>query len=123
MKRFEERLRELRESKGLTQIQLSNNLNLSNSIIATYELGKKEPSLYHLILIADYFNVSMDYLVGRDEEIYGEKIYKPLEKLLENYNFSIDGTPATKEEIIDAITFIKAKRLIQNEKGYVKFGN
>jgi transcriptional regulator with XRE-family HTH domain len=115
MKGLEERLRKLREARGLSQIELSNELKLADSIIATYELGKKEPSLYHLTLIADYFNVSIDYLLGRDEEIYKKNLHKPLDKLLETYSFYLDGKPATKEEIIDAIAFIKAKREIRKE--------
>jgi transcriptional regulator with XRE-family HTH domain len=78
MKGLEERLRKLSEAHGLSQIELSNELKLADLIIATYELGKKEPSLYHLTLLADYFNVSIDYLLGRDEEIYKKNLCKPL---------------------------------------------
>jgi len=113
MKGLEERLRKLREGRGLTQMELSHELKLAASVIATYELGKKEPSLYHLTLIADYFNVSVDYLLGRDEEKENKNYYRPLDELLKNYSFYLDGTPVTEEEIMEAIAFIKAKREIK----------
>ena len=61
------RLRELREKKGISQLRLATALNTTQNTISRYETGEREPGIAELIKIADYFNVSIDYLVGRTE--------------------------------------------------------
>ena len=63
---FSERLRELRQNKGLSQSQLADALDISKSAISMYELGKREPDLEILETIADYFNVDINYLLGKE---------------------------------------------------------
>ncbi|MCL2674156.1 MAG: helix-turn-helix domain-containing protein [Defluviitaleaceae bacterium] len=58
------RLRELREAKGLNQQGLGMKLNMSQPSISYYETGERKPDLDALIIISDYFNVSIDYLIG-----------------------------------------------------------
>ena len=58
-------LKSLRTAKGLTQIELSKMLKISRSTIGMYESGAREPDFKTLELIADYFNVDTDYLIGR----------------------------------------------------------
>ncbi|WP_110955005.1 helix-turn-helix domain-containing protein [Anaerosinus massiliensis] len=65
MKQFGENLRRLREHRAITQDVLGKLLNVSQSTIAYYESGKKQPSLETLIVIADYFEVSIDSLFNR----------------------------------------------------------
>jgi transcriptional regulator with XRE-family HTH domain len=64
---FKERLKELRKRKGLSQVALSERLGLSKSTIGAYETGDISPSLEALNLIADFFNVDIDYLLGKDD--------------------------------------------------------
>ncbi len=59
------KLREIRKSKGISQLKLAMDLNMSQNTISRYETGDREPGITELIKIADYFNVSIDYLVGR----------------------------------------------------------
>jgi len=59
------RLREIRKRKNISQLKLAMDLNLSQNTISRYETGEREPGIAELILIADYFNVSVDYLIGR----------------------------------------------------------
>ncbi len=61
---FEVRLKELREHKGLTQKDLAQKLNLTQSTIAYYESGKKLPTVDTLKSLAKFFNVSTDFLLG-----------------------------------------------------------
>lgn len=64
---FSDRLRQLRESKGLTQQQLADKLDVSKSTIANYECGFREPKDNLIwIKISKYFNVSIDYLMDID---------------------------------------------------------
>lgn len=65
---FPERLKELMKEEGLNQVQLALNTNLKQNTISSWVLGKKEPSLYNLWTLADYFNVTIDYIVGRKDD-------------------------------------------------------
>lgn len=60
------RLKDLRKEKGITQLQLAMELNMSQNTISRYETGERQAGYDELIKIADYFNVSIDYLLGRD---------------------------------------------------------
>ncbi len=61
------RLKEIRKAKGISQIRLAIDLNTSQNTISRYETGEREPGINELIKIADYFNVSVDYLLGRTD--------------------------------------------------------
>lgn len=61
------RLKELRKKKGLSQLRLATELNTTQNTISRYETGEREPGIDELIKIADFFNVSTDYLIGRTE--------------------------------------------------------
>ena len=60
-----ERLRNLREDHDLTQKDVANVLSVSTRVYSNYECGDCEPSIESLIKLADYYKVSLDYLVGR----------------------------------------------------------
>ena len=62
---FAERLREIREQKDYTRTEIAKVLNVTTTTIGNYELGNREPGIRELILLADFFDVSMDYLIGR----------------------------------------------------------
>lgn len=62
---FGERLKNLRESKGLKQTELAEKLNLTSAALSQYEKGVREPNSEMLKKIADYFDVSTDFLLGR----------------------------------------------------------
>lgn len=68
MSAFSTRLRELRASKNVTQKQAAKEMGLAERLYQSYELAEKEPSLGSLIKLADYFEVSTDYLVGRSDK-------------------------------------------------------
>ena len=59
------RLRELREQRNLTQIRLSIELHMSQNTISRYESEQREADYKTLIMFADFFNVSLDYSLGR----------------------------------------------------------
>ena len=61
------RLKELRKKKGISQLRLATELNTTQNTISRYETGEREPGIDELIMLADYFNVSVDYLIGRTE--------------------------------------------------------
>lgn len=61
------RLKELRERKNLSQVRLAIELNLNQNSISRYENGEREADYKTLIAIADYFQISIDYLLGRTD--------------------------------------------------------
>ena len=63
---FSENLRQLREKQGLKQKELAEELGISLRAYQYYERNEREPQLSTLIRIADYFDVSLDELVGRE---------------------------------------------------------
>lgn len=65
---FSIRLKELRESKNFSQNQLSQNTKLSQANISRWETGEREPSIKAVILLADFFGVTTDYLLGVTDE-------------------------------------------------------
>ena len=64
---FGNRLKNLREDIDLTQVQLAFRLNITRSALANYETGLREPDYELLIKIADYFEISLDYLLCRTD--------------------------------------------------------
>ena len=61
------RLRELRRARNISQLKLSMDLQLNQNAISRYETGLREADYETLIKIADYFNVSIDYLLERTD--------------------------------------------------------
>lgn len=63
------RIKELRTQRHITQLKMAIDLNMSQNTISRYENGEREPGIAELIQIADYFHVSIDYLVGRSPAV------------------------------------------------------
>ena len=65
---FTKRLISLRTEQKLRQKDLASNINIALRTYLYYESGEREPTLSTLIDLADFFNVSLDYLVGRSND-------------------------------------------------------
>ena len=65
---FAEKLKELRKAKGLTQIQFALDFHVASGTVGMWETGRREPDFETTRRIADYFGVSVDYLLGRTEK-------------------------------------------------------
>ena len=65
MKIFAERLLELRKEKNISQAKLAKEIGVSFSVVCYWETDRSEPTAPNLVKLADFFNVSIDYLVGR----------------------------------------------------------
>lgn len=104
-----ERIKELAKARGVTLGALEEKLGLSRNSI--YTIKNKKPSAERLQLIADYFNVSTDYLLGRtdnpriaSDDTASEYTTEDLRKMARNAK-TFDGKPLTDEDV-DAITNI-----------------
>ena len=62
------RLKEIRKKRSITQLKLAMDLNISQNTISRYETGEREADYATLIRLADYFNVSLDYLLERTDD-------------------------------------------------------
>lgn len=62
-------LRDLREKRGLTLEQVAEALDSKNQYISNYELGKRRPDYDMLIKFADFYGVTVDYLLGREPKV------------------------------------------------------
>jgi len=59
---------ELRQKRGLTQNMLARKIGIKRAAISHYELGRREPDFETLALLADFFHVSIDFLLGRADQ-------------------------------------------------------
>lgn len=127
MSTIAERLRMLREEKGLSQAEVAKFLGISRPAYVQYETGKTKPSRTIKKLCA-LFNVSSDYILGTDVETVDKKEVdkkKPadLEKFLNQSEIMFDGevmklSEEDRQEIRDALEFIfyKAKKKNKRKK-------
>ena len=68
-------MRDLRKSMDLTQKKLADILQTTNSSVCDWECARSQPDLETLVVLADFFDVTTDYLLGREDEV-GEKTKK-----------------------------------------------
>ena len=103
---FGDILKNLRESKNTTQKDLADHLGITDRNIRYYETGQRMPPTDILIKIADYFNVSVDYLLGRTD------IKDPMNKIESEFNKSFnieDLSPESQEDLKKYIELLKLK--------------
>lgn len=108
---FSIRLKGLREEKGLSQQAFANKFGISQSTIGMWESGKREPNFTTIQKIAEFFNVSIDYLLCRTDTP------KPssLDEQLSGVDFALwseakDMTDSEKQDIINYMKFKKTQR-------------
>lgn len=97
-------IKELAKEKGLSIRQLEINFGYSNGYLGSWK--RQTPNSIELARLADYFNVSVDYLLGREEK----------NSLAEKYGvFAFDGEPVTDEEIEFLKSVLAAKRATEKK--------
>lgn len=62
-----QRLKDLREDKDMKQIQIAELLHIQQTVYSRYERGVQNIPLEHLLFLADYYNVSTDFILGRTD--------------------------------------------------------
>lgn len=62
------KLRDLREDHDMKQKEIAAILGIDQRVYSTYETGKRDIPLHHLITLADFYHVSVDYLLGRNQK-------------------------------------------------------
>ena len=92
-----ERLKQLRKERNLTQTDLGKVLGIVVSAYGRYELGTTEPDISNLIKLAKFYNVSIDYLVGLTDIREKTEFEKILEKL----------DPETQKHLVEIVKKLK----------------
>lgn len=103
-----DRLKELRLNNGLKQSDLLKKFNLSSARYSQYENDKRVPDYELLIKFADFYNVSIDYLLGRTNVIKPENIDE--NDLLSKINTADSETKASVEQFLNYLLYEKERK-------------
>lgn len=104
-----QRIKEVREDRGLTQQTLGTWINKSKSAVSGYETGSQTPPIEVLMSIASVLNVSLDYLVGRDNRqilsLQGltERQNKVIQLIVKEFTQPTNSSPALSAEQVQVI--------------------
>lgn len=97
---FGERLRQLRREQGMhSQQALAQALGVSQSTVANWEGGRREPDFALTQKIADYFQVTVDYLLGRSDQPQGSGVVTRRQLYAALWGAGVTLAPATEEEL------------------------
>ena len=91
MQNFKDRLRELREERGLSMKELGKKIGVSDAAVCKWENGIAEPKVSYILQLADFFECSTDFLLGRNDD-YASTLSEANEK--QSY-FTPSAKPAT----------------------------
>lgn len=114
MKEFDKRIlanniKELRRQKNLNQAEMAKQLNVAQQTVAAWETGRTIPGSDTLNILADYFNVSTDRLLGRGTARKKQPVTSDdLDKMLDNAR-SFDGKPIDDDDREIVRTFLKGR--------------
>lgn len=108
MDNLSKKIKQLREAKGISTEQLAEEIGFAKSTVWAYESGKKQVSVSHLTRLADYFDVSVDSLLNREERTIDLDLQNSAG--LTDYKLLLDNKPLNPDEIAEAASYIKVKR-------------
>ena len=107
---YGDRLKKLREKTGLSQKEMTSRLNINRSTYARYELSQTQPDYDTLKLLANYFDVTIDYIIGRSEH----------PKLTEKEDVDADDQVKELMELLKDKPDAERKRLEERILAYAK---
>lgn len=123
MVRIGDKIALLREKHALTQEELSSKINISRASLSHYEKNRREPDYETVVKIADFFKVSIDYLLGRTEDprvvlepevrAFVDSLELSDEKIIDRFSLTVDGMKLTFEEAKRFIAFVRAERSLR----------
>jgi transcriptional regulator with XRE-family HTH domain len=115
-----QKIQNLRKEKGLTQEKLAKIIGISRGSLSMIEINKREPDNDTLKKLADFFDVSIDYLLGRTNDP-SPKITEPSDQeileIMKKEGIMFDGTPLDEEDKREIIDVMKiAWKIVQEKK-------
>lgn len=118
--KFGKRLKKLRNEKGINQKELADKMNTTKATISRYENDKQEPSVLILEKLAEYFNTSTDYILGKSDArdpLWYEKLPAELQNFIKEENVEYlsvafrakeeNWSPEAIEEVMKVIKSLK----------------
>lgn len=104
------RLKELRISKKLLQRDIADVLNCSTPVYCRYEKGEREPPFDIIKKLADYYGVTVDYLLGRDEIETAAQKKTPADRRAEAKELVESYDEETYQEALNFLRYLKSKQ-------------
>ncbi|WP_052356624.1 helix-turn-helix domain-containing protein [[Clostridium] dakarense] len=133
MEIFSNRLKSLRKEKGLTLEEMAKDLGTTKVTLSRYENGVREPKVETLITLANYFNVSTDYLFARTDNktFLSTKdmtdVKKAIDEVLSSFEYSddlmFDGEPINKNEFYSFLQSLEVVFNVAKKKQVEKLKN
>ena len=112
-----DRLRGLREQRGLSQGEAAKRIGIARTTYSNYEAGNREPDIDTLIRMADFYDVSIDYLVGRTndpkmtfseaERFIYDKLELSDEEIMSQVDMYYDGMKLTEQEKKEFLAIVR----------------
>lgn len=124
---LKDKIRELRKERGMTQKEVAERLGIGGSTMTMYETGRREPNMETLIKIADFFDVSTDYLLGKtnarnEKEVISRalvddpELYNFWKKLSEREDLQLLFKQTRNMDPKDIRTIIRIIKAIEDEE-------
>ena len=115
---YGDRIAQLRERKGMTQEELAGSIGITRAALSHYEKNRREPDYKILSKIADYFKVSIDWIIrGNNLSAPNDPKYSSLELTLEEEYAKKGLSPETQRELLDvAVAAVEEARKKHNKR-------
>ncbi len=102
-----DRIRNLREEREMSQIELAKIIGINNSVLSRIESGKRDVEDFLLVKFSEYFGVTSDYLLGRTDDRNSRELPETVAAYLpEGFD---ELSPEAKEEILNFIDYVMVK--------------
>ena len=113
MKQIGEKLKKLREDNQLSVDELALALGFAKTVIWGYESGKKQVSVSHLEMLADYYKVTVDFLLEREQVSDTLDLMKLTDS--NSLKLVVDDQPVNQEELAEVTSYLQVKRRLKEE--------
>ena len=113
---FAEKFGNILQEKQLTAYKVAKDLGISQGLMGEYKRGEKIPTVVNLIKIADYLDVSVDYLIGRETNASASVPVKETSKDFDNLHNEISKlTPKKRKQAEQFVEFLKTQEDLSQE--------
>ena len=123
MEEFSKRLKDMRKKRGISQSELTKTINIPQTTYANYEIKNCDPNISTLIKLADFYNISVDELVGRETDMINLNLLDDTRKaLIKEIINSSDVTVARLDAFYQGIKLAEIEReeIVNRIKGQKK---
>jgi transcriptional regulator with XRE-family HTH domain len=114
------RLREARDKKRLTQVEVFTKIGINNKTLSGYENGVSFPDLETLKILSELYGVSTDFLLDKKEKDAVDRLIEYLDleltddEIIERMTFKVDTLTLSPDEVREFVAFVRAKRFMKS---------